>query len=85
MHMHASPSLSQGVMLSHDNVTWTARIMREFYGQGWACEHLVSYLPLSHVAAQVSKGAVYYRVCKDVFACLFRCPFQLSACPMRNI
>ena len=40
-------------MLSHDNLTWTAAVSKEMYRQGWACEHLVSYLPLSHVAAQV--------------------------------
>uniref|UniRef100_A0A8C5B395 long-chain-fatty-acid--CoA ligase n=1 Tax=Gadus morhua TaxID=8049 RepID=A0A8C5B395_GADMO len=44
----------KGVMLSHDNLTWTAAaagVMTELvYGE----EVVVSYLPLSHVAAQVN-------------------------------
>ena len=38
-----------GAMLSHDNVTWTSRISMEHYD--WGNERLLSYLPLSHVAA----------------------------------
>lgn len=44
----------KGVMLSHDNLTWDALCIVErlgiIAGDG---EVLVSYLPLSHVAAQV--------------------------------
>ena len=36
-------------MLSHDNVTWSCRISMEQYK--WSEERLLSYLPLSHVAA----------------------------------
>ena len=36
-------------MLSHDNITWTCRIAMEHYQ--WQQERLLSYLPLSHVAA----------------------------------
>eukprot|EP00048_Salpingoeca_helianthica_P022118 m.16471 g.16471 ORF g.16471 m.16471 type:complete len:646 (+) comp6906_c1_seq1:1312-3249(+) len=43
----------KGVMLSHDNLTWTAKISQIQYNHGWACETLVSFLPLSHVAAQM--------------------------------
>ena len=39
-------------MLSHDNITWTARIGAEHYG--WEQERILSYLPLSHVAANMS-------------------------------
>eukprot|EP00697_Spironema_sp_BW2_P001630 gnl/Spiro4/12189_TR6433_c0_g1_i1.p1 gnl/Spiro4/12189_TR6433_c0_g1~~gnl/Spiro4/12189_TR6433_c0_g1_i1.p1 ORF type:complete len:687 (+),score=162.59 gnl/Spiro4/12189_TR6433_c0_g1_i1:46-2061(+) len=42
----------KGVMLSHDNITWTAHIMAQQYGIG-AGDRLISYLPLSHVAAQM--------------------------------
>ena len=38
-----------GVMLSHDNVTWSSRMAIEHYN--WNQERLLSYLPLSHVAA----------------------------------
>lgn len=43
----------QGVMLSHDNITWTALASKIAFRQGWANDHLVSFLPLSHVVAQV--------------------------------
>ena len=39
-------------MLSHDNITWTARIGAEHYD--WGNERLLSYLPLSHIAACMS-------------------------------
>lgn len=45
----------KGVMASHDNLTWTARslfaIMPPSFGKSE--EHVVSYLPLSHIAAQM--------------------------------
>lgn len=44
---------SKGVMLSHDNVIWTATICG-LHAQLERCgDVLVSYLPLSHVAAQI--------------------------------
>ena len=41
--------LFTGAMLSHDNVTWSSRMAIEHYN--WNQERLLSYLPLSHVAA----------------------------------
>lgn len=43
----------KGVMLSHDNVTWTPRCASVFT-DNLDPEHIVSYLPLSHVAAQMT-------------------------------
>ncbi|KAM9393197.1 long-chain-fatty-acid--CoA ligase ACSBG2-like isoform 1-T1 [Pholidichthys leucotaenia] len=43
----------KGVMLSHDNITWTAHIAHSMLKVNCAEEVLVSYLPLSHVAAQM--------------------------------
>ena len=37
-----------GVMLSHDNITWTSRIGMEQFN--WNQERLLSFLPLSHIA-----------------------------------
>lgn len=46
--------MPKGVMLSHDNYTWTCQMSVRRYnediGDNWI---LVSYLPLSHVAAQI--------------------------------
>ena len=42
-------------MISHDNITWTAKFSRTScgtYGNGEP-ERVVSYLPLSHIAAQM--------------------------------
>ncbi|XP_046571351.1 long-chain-fatty-acid--CoA ligase ACSBG2-like isoform X3 [Haliotis rubra] len=43
----------KGVMLSHDNVTWTAKATGDANKLRFGEEISVSYLPLSHVAAQV--------------------------------
>lgn len=43
----------KGVMLSHDNLVSGAQAVCETMGLRHAEESLVSYLPLSHIAAQV--------------------------------
>ncbi|XP_056637858.1 very long-chain-fatty-acid--CoA ligase bubblegum-like isoform X2 [Diorhabda sublineata] len=44
----------KGVMLSHDNMTWNALALLERLGiVAGSGERVVSYLPLSHVAAQI--------------------------------
>eukprot|EP00096_Caligus_rogercresseyi_P013590 TRINITY_DN6222_c0_g1_i1.p1 TRINITY_DN6222_c0_g1~~TRINITY_DN6222_c0_g1_i1.p1 ORF type:complete len:650 (-),score=139.39 TRINITY_DN6222_c0_g1_i1:110-2059(-) len=43
----------KGVMLSHDNITFTARIIGETYKLKEKEERFVSYLPLSHIAAAI--------------------------------
>uniref|UniRef100_A0A669EWU2 long-chain-fatty-acid--CoA ligase n=1 Tax=Oreochromis niloticus TaxID=8128 RepID=A0A669EWU2_ORENI len=43
----------KGVMLSHDNITWTAHMGCTILKAKGGEEILVSYLPLSHVAAQM--------------------------------
>ncbi len=45
--------MPKGVMLSHDNYTWTKKALDEFHLHDKNMIHrLVSFLPLSHVAAQ---------------------------------
>jgi len=56
----------RGVMLSHDNITWSSRAFCQW--SGVSMETLVSYLPLSHITAQmcdlwaplVAKCCVYF-------------------------
>lgn len=43
----------KAVMISHDNLTWTARQTVEMLQLGRVPEHVISYLPLSHIAAQM--------------------------------
>ncbi len=45
----------KAVMVSHDNLTWTAQSLFQVMppGFGDSEEHVVSYLPLSHIAAQM--------------------------------
>ncbi|TNM89301.1 hypothetical protein fugu_003535 [Takifugu bimaculatus] len=43
----------KGVMLSHDNVTWTVQSALTMVNLKYAEEVVVSYLPLSHAAAQM--------------------------------
>jgi long-chain-fatty-acid--CoA ligase ACSBG len=42
----------KGVMLSHDNMTWTAHVNARLCGFKDFVEEYISFLPLSHVAAQ---------------------------------
>jgi long-subunit acyl-CoA synthetase (AMP-forming) len=42
----------KGVMLTHDNLTWTAQAAADLVG-GQADDQVVSYLPLSHIAEQI--------------------------------
>jgi long-chain-fatty-acid--CoA ligase ACSBG len=43
----------KAVMISHDNVTWTTRVMCEKYMDLGPDDRIISYLPLSHIAAQI--------------------------------
>ncbi|XP_031573621.1 long-chain-fatty-acid--CoA ligase ACSBG2-like [Actinia tenebrosa] len=55
----------KGVMLSHDNMTWTAKMACKHVNAGQKGEeHIVSYLPLSHIAAQVSWYPKNWRLLK---------------------
>ena len=38
---------------SHDNLTWTSRLTAELIFPGEEEEHIISFLPLSHIAAQM--------------------------------
>ena len=40
--------------MTQDNLTWTVRAAQETYDWNWDAEEGISYLPLSHVAAQVT-------------------------------
>jgi len=42
----------KGVMISHDNITWTAQQLVAHVGLGQK-DRIISYLPLSHIAEQV--------------------------------
>jgi long-subunit acyl-CoA synthetase (AMP-forming) len=42
----------KGVMLSHDNLTWTAQAAADLVG-GSSEDQVISYLPLSHIAEQI--------------------------------
>lgn len=44
----------KGVMLSHDNITWTALSCSVYFNMTPTKETIVSYLPLSHIAAQLA-------------------------------
>ena len=44
----------KAVMISHDNVTWTSTNMSLHYMDLNHTDRVISYLPLSHIAAQVS-------------------------------
>ena len=44
----------KGVMISHDNVTWSTRNLVNSWLKYASCEdRVISYLPLSHISAQL--------------------------------
>ncbi|CAI8047288.1 Long-chain-fatty-acid--CoA ligase ACSBG2, partial [Geodia barretti] len=43
----------KGVMLSHDNLTWMCHRILEESTFNTGSEHIISYLPLSHIATQL--------------------------------
>jgi long-chain-fatty-acid--CoA ligase ACSBG len=55
VYTSGTTGMPKGVMLSHDNYTWTKKSLDEFHDRDKNQVHrAVSYLPLSHVAAQFS-------------------------------
>jgi long-chain-fatty-acid--CoA ligase ACSBG len=51
----------KGTMLSHDNLTWTAKALASTsHDVKFGVEHFVSYLPLSHIAAQMAD--IYFSI-----------------------
>ena len=40
-------------MLSHDNIVWTAEVLSDVLEMEYGKEHLISYLPLNHIAGQM--------------------------------
>ncbi|KAF8820976.1 AMP-binding enzyme domain-containing protein [Cardiosporidium cionae] len=53
IYTSGTTGVSKGVMLSHDNVTWTACLSSQYCPFDTESS-MVSYLPLSHIAAQIS-------------------------------
>ncbi|KAJ8344510.1 hypothetical protein SKAU_G00318390 [Synaphobranchus kaupii] len=57
IYTSGTTGMPKGVMLSHDNITWTAHHASragDMQPADTKQESLVSYLPLSHIAAQIS-------------------------------
>ena len=54
IYTSGTTSMPKAVMISHDNVTWTTGIMAERYITFDCNDRAASYLPLSHIAAQVA-------------------------------
>lgn len=50
VYTSGTTGMPKGVMLSHDNFTWTKRSMDDYHARQPGFYKLVSYLPLSHVA-----------------------------------
>lgn len=46
---------AKGVMLSHDNLVFTAKAINVLVNFREKCERILTYLPLSHIAEQVSR------------------------------
>lgn len=53
VYTSGTTGMPKGVMLSHDNYTWTKRCISARRKKDGDHLKIVSYLPLSHVAAQL--------------------------------
>ncbi|KAF8819894.1 AMP-binding enzyme domain-containing protein [Cardiosporidium cionae] len=53
IYTSGTTGVSKGVMLSHDNITWTTNLTAQYLPFD-NDSSMVSYLPLSHIAAQIS-------------------------------
>lgn len=53
VYTSGTTGMPKGVMLSHDNYTWTKRSVSARRKKDGGSLRMVSYLPLSHVAAQL--------------------------------
>ena len=53
VYTSGTTSKPKGVMISQDNITWIIRVSQDVFQWKQDQESCVSYLPLSHVAAQV--------------------------------
>jgi long-chain-fatty-acid--CoA ligase ACSBG len=43
----------KAVMISHDNAVWTGKMLSEHIDGTFSTDRIISYLPLSHIAAQI--------------------------------
>jgi long-chain-fatty-acid--CoA ligase ACSBG len=59
----------KAVMISHDNVTWVSNILANNYMDLHHNDRIVSYLPLSHIAAQI----IDLHVPMNLGACTYFC------------
>ena len=59
----------KAVMISHDNVTWTSMVMATQYAHFDEKERSVSYLPLSHIAAQILDIHVPMHIGSTLYFC----------------
>lgn len=57
----------KGVMLTHDNLTWTAHVNSQWCGFRDSQEEYISFLPLSHVAAQMADIYCPLTCCASVY------------------
>ncbi|KAG8299381.1 Long-chain-fatty-acid--CoA ligase acsbg2, partial [Homalodisca vitripennis] len=58
--------LSKAVMLSHDNLTWDSYAVSKYLQLEEASDSIVSYLPLSHIAAQVGYQTLSYTLINKI-------------------
>ncbi|CAK9293884.1 unnamed protein product [Gordionus sp. m RMFG-2023] len=54
IYTSGTTGISKGVMISHDNLIWTSTNLSNYIKAEIYSERIISYLPLSHIAAQIT-------------------------------
>ncbi|CAK9293880.1 unnamed protein product [Gordionus sp. m RMFG-2023] len=54
IYTSGTTGISKGVMISHDNLIWTSTNLSNYIKAEKYSERIISYLPLSHIAAQIT-------------------------------
>jgi hypothetical protein len=63
--------LVQGVLMSQDNITWTCASAASTYRMREGSEVIVSFLPFSHIVAQVKNNSQIFQL--EILLLLFYC------------
>ncbi|CAK9293881.1 unnamed protein product [Gordionus sp. m RMFG-2023] len=82
IYTSGTTGISKGVMISHDNLIWISTNFSKYIKAVKQSERIVSYLPLSHMAAQIFD---IYTVMESASSTWFAKPDALNGCLLKTL